>query len=261
MKINTLENKWHEYGIKKNDKLLLHSSFKRTFNELSEQGYNFSPQDILESLIEAVLPEGTLILPTFNFEFNETKKYNYYKTKSKMGIVTELARNSTVAKRTLNPVYSFAVFGNDAYKFDGLNNISWYSKESPFEIIHNENYKIGILDLTERYSQTFAHYCEEFFQVDWRYYKEFSGDYTDKDNKTSHRTYKGYVRKIEKGVQTTLDPAGEILWERGKYFGDRPLENSGFRYIFSQDYFNLFEELFKKKKCNPNYFKITKSNS
>ena len=54
-----------------------------------------------------------------------------------MGALTEIARNHPEAKRTLNPVYSFAVFGKNAYLFDGIDNESWYSKDSPFKIIHD----------------------------------------------------------------------------------------------------------------------------
>ena len=170
-----LKNRWSQSGLKKNENILLHSSFKRTFNDLKEEGYKFNPEDILDSLLDLVTPDGTLVLPTFNFDFNTIKKYDYYNTKSQMGIVTELARQRSDFTRTLNPVYSFAVYGKDAYKFENIDNVSWYSKESPFKIIHKDNYKICIIDLEERNSQTFAHYCEEYFQVPWRYYKEFSG--------------------------------------------------------------------------------------
>ena len=73
-----------------------------------------------------------------------------------MGVLTELARQHPGAARTLNPVYSFAVFGNDSSKFKDIDNESWYSKNSPFFIIHQDNYKICILDLKEKKSQTFA---------------------------------------------------------------------------------------------------------
>ena len=253
-----LKNRWSQSGLKKNENILLHSSFKRTFNDLKEEGYKFNPEDILDSLLDLVTPDGTLVLPTFNFDFNTIKKYDYYNTKSQMGIVTELARQRSDFTRTLNPVYSFAVYGKDAYKFENIDNVSWYSKESPFKIIHKDNYKICIIDLEERNSQTFAHYCEEYFQVPWRYYKEFSGDYTDKNQVTTQKIYKGYVRKADEGVETTLNPAGELLWKMGKFYGNKPLRNNGLRYVFSQDYFNLFEKLLKEKKSSPYYYKTSK---
>ena len=253
---NFLIKIWESWGIERDDKILLHSSFKRTFKNIKDDGYNFMPKDILDSLIDYILPKGTLVIPTFNFSFNNGVKYDYYKTPSEMGILTELARQHPEATRTLNPVYSFAVFGNDASKFKNINNESWYSKKSPFNIIYNDNYKICILDLNERNSQTFAHYCEEYFQVPWRYYKSFSGEYTNHNKETKTRIYKGYVRDLEKGVDTTLNPAGDLLWKKGKFIGNKPFIKNGFRYVRSKDYFDLFESLYLINKCDPYYYTI-----
>jgi aminoglycoside 3-N-acetyltransferase len=254
---NILKKRWLDSGLKENDKILLHSSFKRTFEELKKDGYNCKPEDILESFIDLVSPHGTLVVPTFNFDFNNGLEYNYLSTKSQVGAVTEIARNHKLAARTLNPVYSFAVFGKDSGKFKNIDNESWYSKSSPFKMIHDDNYKICIIDLSDRHSMTFAHYCEEHFQVPWRYYKDFTSKYTDNNNLTKLKTYKGYVRKISENVETTLDPAGELLWETGKYKGFRPFKKSGLRYVCAQDYFNLFQTLFEKNQSNPYYYKTT----
>ena len=251
-----LNNKWNSSGIQKNDSILLHSSFKRTFKEISKEGYVFEPSDILESLIDYIYPNGTIVFPTFNFEFNDGIRYDYHKTLSHMGIVTELARQHPESIRTLNPVYSFAVIGKDSFKFKNIDNESWYSKKSPFNIIHNDNYKIFILDLNERNSQTFAHYCEEYFQVPWKYYKSFSGEYTNHNKETKTRIYKGYVRDLEKGVDTTLNPAGDLLWKKGKFIGNKPFIKNGFRYVRSKDYFDLFESLYLINKCDPYFYTI-----
>ena len=86
----------------------------------------------------------------------------------------------------------------------------------------------------------------------------FHADYTDINNITKIKTYRGYVRNLEQGVQTTLDPAGDLLWEKGKFFGNKPFIKNGTRYVYSQDYFNLFESLYKSKNSNPYYYKLTK---
>jgi len=257
---NLLVNRWLESGLKKNDDILLHSSFKRTFVELKSKNYLITPKNILESFLEICSTEGTLIIPTFNFDFNDGIDYNYFTTKSQMGQVSEEARNHPLAIRTLNPVYSFAVFGKKANLFRDIDNESWYSKTSPFNFIHKFNFKICIIDLNDRNSMTFAHYCEEYFQVKWRYYKYFTGNYTNKYNLLEKKIYKGYVKKIDEGVETTLNPAGELLWEKKLYKGNRPFIKNGLRYVRSKDYFNLFKELFHKDKCRPYYYDIKLNN-
>ena len=119
---NFLLEIWKSWGIEQEDRILLHSSFKRTFNYIRNNGYNFVTSDVLDSLIEYFSPNGTIVFPTFNFSFNDGEKYEYHNTPSQMGIVTELARKHPSAVRTLNPVYSFAIFGKDAFKFNNIDN-------------------------------------------------------------------------------------------------------------------------------------------
>ena len=91
---------------------------------------------------------------------------------------------------------------------------------------------------------TFLHYCEEFFQVNYRYYKEFNGYYIDANKKKIYKSYKGYVRKLEDGIITSCNNAAEILWDRKIYKGSKPLSGNGIRYIFSNDYFSFFKECY-----------------
>ena len=59
-------------------------------------------------------------------------------------------------------------------------------------------------------------------------------------------------------TETTLDPAGELLWEKKKFIGNKPLIKNGFRYIRSKDYFYLFEKLYLDNNCDPYYYTIKK---
>ena len=79
-------------------------------------------------------------------------------------------------------------------------------------------------------------------------------DIGNKETKT--KIYKGYVRNLEKGVDTTLNPAGDLLWKKGKFIGNKPFIKNGFRYVRSKDYFDLFESLYLVKNCDPYYYTI-----
>ena len=182
-----------------------------------EKYKNFKIDDYFESLIDIVLPEGTIAFPTFNFDFNNGLLFDYFNTKSKMGSLTEFARLSKISYRTLNPVYSFSIIGNFQKNFFGLDNVSWYSIESPFHIFRELNFKICILDLDDNSSMTFLHYCEEYFQVEYRYYKTFSGNYIGPDNLKRFKTYKGFVRKINEGIITYLQSCFRNFMEKKKY--------------------------------------------
>ena len=112
-----------------------------------------------------------------------------------------------------------------------------------------------ILDLDDNSSMTFLHYCEEFFQVDYRYYKNFTGCYIDAEKKKLVKTYKGYVRKIEDGIITSCNSAAEILWDRRIYKGSKPLSGNGIRYVFSSEYFDFFKEYFELNKLENIFYK------
>ena len=243
-----LNNFWLNSGLNKGDNVLLHSNIKRTFFYFKKKFKDLKIGDYFESILNIILPNGTLVLPTFNFDFNRGITFDYFKTKSQMGSLTEFARTSKLSYRTLNPVYSFAVIGNLSKKFYDIDNKSWYSNQSPFKILNDYNFKIFILDLDDNHSMTFVHYCEEYFQVNYRFYKGFNGYYIGPDGKKSYKTYMGYVRKIDEGIVTNCNPASDILWERNLYKGQKPFVGNGLRFIYANDYFNFFKEYYELHK-------------
>ena len=103
--------------------------------------------------------------------------------------------------------------------------------------------------LDDLHSMTFYHHVEEINMVDYRYFKKFSGNYIDKNQVQKNKTYALYVRKLELGVKTHVNPAGELLWKEGLYCGDKPLIKSGLRTIESQKLFNFVTEIIKSGKA------------
>jgi len=181
-----------------------------------------------------------LLLPLFNFDVASGVPFDSRSTPSQMGALTEAGRTRAEAVRTGHPIYSFAVLGNARERFWGLNNFSGYGADSPFAMLHKAGGKIAVLDLPDQNSMTFYHYVEEAMSVDYRFHKRFSGLYTDFDGNASDRTYGLFVRRIDQGVVTHVDPMSELLWAKGLYSGDRPGSGSGVRVIDSS---RLYEEV------------------
>jgi aminoglycoside 3-N-acetyltransferase len=200
-------------------------------------GFSVGMESILESLLRAVGPEGTLLFPLFNFDFANGLPFDMRSTLSRMGALTEVARKRPGAVRTGHPIYSFAVLGAKRALFDGLVNFSGYGTDSPFGILHREGGKIGILDLPDQDSMTFYHYVEEAHSAPYRYHKRFTGAYTDANGETSDRTFGLFVRDIARGVLTDVNPMGERLWQKGLYEGFRPGVESGLRVIEASNFY------------------------
>src|SRR5512134_2702773 len=99
---------FRKLGVEEGDTLLVHSSYK------SLGAVDGGPQIVINAL-EAVLgEEGTLVMPTFSFNFNKGMPWDVRSTPSKMGILTELVRNEPRSKRVFHPIYSFAILGKHA---------------------------------------------------------------------------------------------------------------------------------------------------
>ncbi|HVY03019.1 MAG TPA: AAC(3) family N-acetyltransferase, partial [Caulobacterales bacterium] len=222
---------WARAGIAPGDTLLLHSNTLRWTWALKTAGCADPAGLLLESFIAAVGAGGTLLLPLFNFDFTKGAPFDMRATPSRMGALTEAGRRHPRARRTAHPLYSFAAIGARADDFAALTNISGYAENSPFGLLKRLGGKIAALDLDDQSCMTFYHHVEECERADWRYFKDFAGPYTDEAGRTETRTYRLYVRDIERGVKTDLNRCAEALWAAGLYRGERANQGAGLRVI------------------------------
>ncbi|HLA08518.1 MAG TPA: AAC(3) family N-acetyltransferase [Anaerolineales bacterium] len=202
---------FRELGVQEGDTLLVHSSYK-SFGEV-EGG----PQTVIRAL-EAALStdaEGTLIMPTFNFDFNKGQPWDVRTTPSKMGVLTELVRQDLRAQRVFHPFYSFAILGKHAEMLGSLRYKSSYERNSVFGKLRDLDGKIMVIGLSYTNSMTFFHHIEQMEGVDYRFLKQFTGEVTDENGETYTDTFEMLVRDIDKGVITEVDPMGELMEQAG----------------------------------------------
>lgn len=98
-------------GLSKGDSVLVHSSYK------SMGGLEGGIQTFVEALLSVVGDTGTLIVPTLTFvEVSETNRvFDYLRSPSCVGAISEFVRHMDDAKRSINPTHSCAAIG---YKRD-----------------------------------------------------------------------------------------------------------------------------------------------
>lgn len=198
-------------GVEEGDTLLVHSSYK------SLGPVDGGPQTVIRAL-EAALGtdgEGTLIMPTFNFDFNKGAPWDVRTTPSKMGVLTELVRLDPRAKRVFHPFYSFAVLGKHAEMLGSLRYKSAYERNSVFGKLRDLDGKIMVIGLSYNDSMTFFHHIEQMEGVDYRFLKQFTGEVTDENGNTYTDTFEMLVRDIDKGVMTMVDPMGALMEQAG----------------------------------------------
>lgn len=255
-----LAKEWLKAGVQRGDVLLIHSNIKRTLIHFKKKGMEITTNDILESFLKAVGPSGTLLLPLFNFDFTKGVPFDIRNTPSQMGALTEAGRLHPLAVRTGHPIYSFAAIGYNAKLFKYINNFSGYGHDSPFALLREMDGKIAVLNLPDQNSMTFYHHVEEMHNVSYRYHKTFAGQYTDASSNTEFRTYGLFVRNIEEGVLTYVNPAGELMWEKGLYSGCRPDEGAGLRIISAQKMYDFVSDIIVTCKAKGLLYRIEGEN-
>lgn len=200
---------FQKLGLTKGDVLLVHSSYK------SFGGVEGGPQNVIDALRSILTDNGTLIVPTFNYDFCDGKPFDVKKTPSKMGVISELVRTNSNSKRTLDPVFSFAILGKYRDYLVNLENDHSFGPNSIFAKLRELDAKIMIIGLDYNESMTFFHHIEETHGCDYRYFKEFKGNITGYDNIEQDGKIVLFVRDIEKGVQNTVDKMGLIMEQEG----------------------------------------------
>jgi aminoglycoside 3-N-acetyltransferase len=213
-----LENIFSKININSGDKILVSSDIVTLLVKLKKQNKNFDANLIIDLLINKVGPNGTLMFPAFNWDFCTGKDFDYHKTPSRTGALSNVALKREDFQRTKNPIYSFAVTGKDKDYICNLDHGSCFGLNSPFGYLiknHGKNLFIGI-DYKEGF--TFDHVAEETVGVDYRYFKNFSGLYIDKFKNKTRVNYRMYVRNLSLNVVTAIDKKlDEVLTKNNAY--------------------------------------------
>ena len=204
-----LSDAFSKLGVEQGDCLLVHSDITALLHA------GLTPRQIIEQLLDAIGDEGTLILPTFHLNWCDGEGFDYRRTPSKMGLITEWARRDPRFVRTAHPIYSFVVTGKSKNEFTRYDHPSGYGVGSGFDIVRLLDGKILVIGMDWQHSMTFMHYIEERQRVSYRYYKAFAGKYRDDTGVLTNREYFLYVRDLDAGVTTYLRDAEHFFIERG----------------------------------------------
>ncbi len=212
---NTLIKAFKKIGVRKGDILYVASDsthiLYKTFEKLKERGKtteeikNDAMNAVLDALMESVGERGTLLIPTFNFEFCAGGAFDYNSTKSATGILGDAARKRSGFRRTSHPIYSFAVWGKDRDYLTSLKNIDAWGGDSPFAFLLHQYEKAKFLSIdinNEGEGFSFVHFVEQALLAEHRYHKKFTGYYINENGEKALRTYSMYVRDLKLNVKT-----------------------------------------------------------
>ena len=199
--------------IQKGDIVYLVSDILELSVVTKENGEKFDRNLFIDTLLRKVGPEGTVLIPTFNWGFCKGELFDIRKTVSRTGALGNAAIRRDDFKRTKHPIYSFMVWGKDQKKLTDMDPKDGFGPGTIFEYMHREKAKALVVGLHTMAGLTFCHYVEQMVGVPYRYLKDFTAKYIDEQGNSSVKTYSMYVRDLEMDPRyiDEFRPLGNIL--------------------------------------------------
>jgi aminoglycoside 3-N-acetyltransferase len=205
----------NDLDLKKGDILLVSSDVIRLIDTI-KNNKGVSDLNIIINTLQSILgDEGTLLFPTYNWDFCKGMPFDYYKTPSRTGLLSKIALKRNDFKRSKHPIYSFAVWGKYQGLLCSLENTDSFGLDSPFDFLFKQSGKNLMIDVDYANCFTFLHYVEESVGVSYRYIKNFQSVYIDEHQESKERNFSMYVRNLELHAEGTGNPMGVILEKKG----------------------------------------------
>lgn len=200
-----------QIGLREGDAVFFHSS-------LSSLGWvEGGAQAVVDAFLDAVGPEGLVIVPTLTFTFarGELSKHAFdpRETPSHVGKITDTLWRRPEARRSAHPTHSIAAIGRGAEELvQGHDRTSTFGKDGPYGRYVERNAKILFLGVSHRCNTT-LHAVEDWLDMPYLQVEEAIVRGQDGDPHV---------------VQVTKSPSGHRDFYRKGSKVERLLERSGF---------------------------------
>ena len=215
-----MKNLFKDVNLKIGDTVMVSSDVLKIMIHNKNSKNEIDINSIIDMLIEKISAKGTLLFPTFNWDFCSGKIFDYKNTKSQCGTLSNIALKRLDFTRTKNPIYSFAVTGKNMEYICNMPHKDSFSFDSPFGYLINNNAKNLFINLNYRKAGfPFVHILEQELNLNHRYKKKFSGDYINVNGFRKKEAYSLFVRKIEEGIgETLIDEKFDRIMTENKVF-------------------------------------------
>lgn len=184
-----------ENGLKKNDVIMLQSSWRAFI------GFQGSPKDVIDTILEIIGEEGTLLMPTFS---GNIKHIDLYRDNSKLGAISEEFRKMDNVKRSSDSFFPISGLIKDADAFleDHINSKKPFDEYSPFGKLLKKDGKLVFLGLGKKpYKVSFIHYFTTLMSTHDDFYSNCYNQKVDciiYDNKIEQKINKKIIVRNDK---------------------------------------------------------------
>lgn len=150
-------------GVRPGDLLMVHSSLRSL--GLVEGG----PETVVDALLRALGPQGTLVVPTFTYPTAGDPMFVFdpVHTPSQMGAISEAARQRPHARRSIHLAHSIAAIGPLAESIATSGGASGWDADSPMRQVFDRNGRYLLLGVPYQ-NLTAMHLCEVWLGLPYR---------------------------------------------------------------------------------------------
>ena len=220
---------------------------KLFFNQPKSEIPNYT--ETLKLFIEDLAIFGkTIVLPSFTYQFSNTKKYDVIKTRPQTGALPNLLLNSQMFKRTYSPMTSHLISGNFVPKKFYECSKTTFGQDSIYQWLTENNALILNLGVpfTSQQGWVIVHHTEEIMKVPYRHFKKFDGEIFENSKYIGKCSQKHFVRTDHK--QTDYSKVNSCLL-KNKLITEGTVENIYANSVKAKDVCLVTENIIIK---NPN---------
>ncbi len=176
-----------------------------------ENNEEFDLNIFLDTITAKVGKSGTVLVPTFNWDFCKEKTFDYDKTPSMTGALGNAALRKSDFARTKHPIYSFCVWGQDRDLLFEMDPKNSFGKGTIFEYLVERSAKAFVIDLPSMEGISVNHHIEQMVGVPYRFEKTFTAGYIYWNREEKVKSYSMYVRDSDYDAEEHLDPMNHVL--------------------------------------------------
>lgn len=199
--------------IQTGDTLYIMSDLMSLMKQTLKNKETFDIHLFLDSFLNKIGPDGTVLIPTFNWDFCKGIAFDYVKTPGRTGTLGNAALSHPGFRRSRHPIYSFAIWGKDKDLLCGKDPVNSFGVGTVFDYLHLQQAKALAIGLPPLYGFTFLHHVEQVVRVPYRFHKEFTAPYTDENHVTKDERYYMYVRNLDLDPVEHSEPLEQIFKE------------------------------------------------
>lgn len=164
--------------------------------------------DTIAALQEAVGPDGTIVMPAFNFGFCSGEPFDREATPTDTGALAEAFRTLPGVRRSWSPPYhSVTALGPGAAAIADIRGTTSFGRDSVFQHLHDIDARHLLIGVGYQQGVPHFHWLEERHEVPYRYWKRFEGDVI-LDGECTREAFFQYVRCLDRPARGDAEPLG-----------------------------------------------------